>query len=174
MREDNKKPEGRRTICSSSYLHKIFHCHYNDVIMDTIAPQITSLKSPALFIQPFIQTPIKENIKAPRHWPLCGEVTGDQWIPAQMASNAENVSIWWRHHGDDRTILPYYVYSRNTWTSRNACIEKGPSIYLPFYINVLYIQCSNDGIIRPSLVSYQWLAYLLTYHVPCQYHFLTS
>ena len=36
---------------------------------------------------------IKENIKAPRHWPLCGE------FPAQMASYAENVSIWWRHHG---------------------------------------------------------------------------
>ena len=23
---------------------------------------------------------MKENIKAPRHWPLCGEFTGDQWI----------------------------------------------------------------------------------------------
>ena len=23
----------------------------------------------------------KDNIKAPRHWPLCGEITGDQWIP---------------------------------------------------------------------------------------------
>ena len=32
------------------------------------------LKSPAppLFTQPFIQTQFKENIKAPRHWPLCG------------------------------------------------------------------------------------------------------
>ena len=27
------------------------------------------------------QTQIKENIKAPRHWPLCGEFTGDRWIP---------------------------------------------------------------------------------------------
>ena len=34
-----------------------------------------------LFTQPFIQTQIKENIKAPRHWPLCGEFTGDRWIP---------------------------------------------------------------------------------------------
>ena len=24
---------------------------------------------------------IKENIKAPRHWPLCWEFTGDRWIP---------------------------------------------------------------------------------------------
>ena len=29
--------------------------------------------------------------------PLYGEFTGDGWIPTQMASNAENVSIWWRH-----------------------------------------------------------------------------
>ena len=41
------------------------------------------LKSPAsrLFTQSFIQMQIKENIKAPRHWPLCGEFTGDRWIP---------------------------------------------------------------------------------------------
>ena len=41
------------------------------------------LKSPAsgLFTQPFIQTRIKENIKAPRHWPLCGEFTSHRWIP---------------------------------------------------------------------------------------------
>ena len=41
------------------------------------------LKSPAswLFIQLFIQTQIKENIKAPRHWPLRGEFTGYRWIP---------------------------------------------------------------------------------------------
>ena len=29
----------------------------------------------------FIQAQIKVNIKAPRHWPLCGEFTGDRWIP---------------------------------------------------------------------------------------------
>ena len=23
----------------------------------------------------------KKNIKAPRHWPLCGEFSGDRWIP---------------------------------------------------------------------------------------------
>ena len=70
--------------------------HYNDVIMSAMASQITMLR---LFTQAFIQAKIKENIKAPRHWPLWGEesVTGE--FPAQRASNAENVSIWWRHHG---------------------------------------------------------------------------
>ena len=58
------------------------------------------LRSPAsrLFTQPFIQTQIKENIKAPRHWPLCGEFTGTGEFPAQRASYVEYVSIWWRHH----------------------------------------------------------------------------
>ena len=37
--------------------------------------QITSL------IQLFIHAQIKENIKAPRHWPLCREFYGDRWIP---------------------------------------------------------------------------------------------
>ena len=50
------------------------------------------LKSPAarLFTQPFIQTQIKENIKALRHWPLCA---GNSPGTTQMASNAENGSI---------------------------------------------------------------------------------
>ena len=54
----------------------------------------TGFKSPAsrLFTQPVIEAQIKENIKAPRHWPLCGEFSGE--FPAQMASNAENVFYW--------------------------------------------------------------------------------
>ena len=31
---------------------------------------------------------------------LCGEFTGTGEFPAQRASDAENVSIWWRHHVD--------------------------------------------------------------------------
>ena len=58
------------------------------------------LKSPAsrLFAQSFIRVQTKENTKAAWHWPLCGEFTGTDESPTQRASNAENVSIWWRHH----------------------------------------------------------------------------
>ena len=63
--------------------------------MTTVASRITSLAVVYLIIY---QTQMKENIKAPRHWPLCGEFTGTGEFPAQRASNAENVSIWWRHH----------------------------------------------------------------------------
>ena len=52
--------------------------HFSDVIISAMASQI-----PASwwFAQPFRQTQIKENTKAPRHWPLWGEFTGDRWIP---------------------------------------------------------------------------------------------
>ena len=61
------------------------------------------LKSPAsrlFIIQLLVQAQIKVNIKAPRHWPLWGEFTGDRWIPRRKASNAEHVSIWWRHYAN--------------------------------------------------------------------------
>ena len=52
--------------------------HYNDAIMSAMASLITSL---TIVYSTVIQAQIKENIKAPRHWPLCGEFTGDRWIP---------------------------------------------------------------------------------------------
>ena len=52
--------------------------HYSDVIMGPMASQITSLTT---VYSLFIQAQIKENIKTPRHWPSCGEFTGDRWIP---------------------------------------------------------------------------------------------
>ena len=51
--------------------------HYSDVIKGTMASQITNLTIVYSTVQ------IKENTKAPCHWPLC----------AQRASNAENVFI---------------------------------------------------------------------------------
>ena len=66
--------------------------------------------APRLFTQLFIQAEIKENIKAPRHWPLCGEFTGTGEFPTQMASNAENVYIWWRHHVQVRSLC--YLFHR--------------------------------------------------------------
>ena len=47
--------------------------------MGAMASQIPAS---TLFAQPLIQAQIiKENIKSSRHWPLCGEFTGERWIP---------------------------------------------------------------------------------------------
>ena len=52
----------------------------------------------------------KKKNKSPRHWPLCWEFTATGEIPAQRASYAENVSIWWRHHMVDCfPIVSWYV-----------------------------------------------------------------
>ena len=82
--------------------------HYGDVTMGAIASQITNLT--IIYSTVFNQTHIKENnnylrqhrykimgcfLTAQNHYrnsPRTGE------FPAHMASNAENASIWWRHH----------------------------------------------------------------------------
>ena len=69
--------------------------HYIDVIMTTVASQITSLT--VVYSTVYSDTD-KKNIKAPRHCPLCGEFTETGEFPAQRASYAEKISVWWRHH----------------------------------------------------------------------------
>ena len=68
------------------------YVHYNDVIMSTMASQLTGV--------PIVcsRRRSKETSKL-RVTGLCAgnsPVTGE--FPAQKASNAENVSIWWRRH----------------------------------------------------------------------------
>ena len=71
---------------------KIAPKHYNDVIMGTIASQITSLTIVYSIVSVADQRK-HQSSASPAFVPGTGE------FPAQMASYAENVSIWWRHHG---------------------------------------------------------------------------
>ena len=52
--------------------------HYSDVILSVMASQIMGI---SIVYSTVCSAQIKENIKAPHHWPLCGEFTGDRWIP---------------------------------------------------------------------------------------------
>ena len=65
---------------------------------------------------------MKETIKAPRHWPLCGEFTGTGEFPAQRASYAENVSIWWRHHVS-MSVCYLHQLKHEEWYSQEICVE---------------------------------------------------
>ena len=67
----------KRSTQSTPEPSAYFMAHYRDVIMRW------RLKSPPsrLFVQPFVQAQIKENIIALRNCPLWGEPTGDRWIP---------------------------------------------------------------------------------------------
>ena len=99
MRLANLVPTSRRsdTVLERSKLrlppggyHLPQNFHYNDVIMGAMASQITSF---TIVYSTVYSEADKKPIKAPRHWPFCGEFTGSGEFPAQMASNAENVSI---------------------------------------------------------------------------------
>ena len=65
--------------------------HYGDVIMGTIASQITSLA--------IVYSTVYSGADQRKHQSSASL--------AQMASNAENISIWWRHHVCSN--LPYSV-----------------------------------------------------------------
>ena len=73
--------------------------HYNDVKMGAMASQITS---PTIVHSTVYSRRGSKKTSKPRVTDLCAgnsPVTGE--CSAQMASNAENVSIWWRHHVHD-------------------------------------------------------------------------
>ena len=82
-------------LCSLRNSNHVMTCIWfflSDVIMGAMASQITSVT----IVYSIDYSDADQRKHHPRHWPLCGELTGE--FPAQRASNAENVSIWWCHH----------------------------------------------------------------------------
>ena len=73
--------------------------HYSDVIMITMASQITSLM--VVYSTAYSDVDKKKTSKLRVTDLGAGNSPGTGKFPAQMASNAENVSIWWRHHDID-------------------------------------------------------------------------
>ena len=64
--------------------------------MGAIASQVTSLT--IVYSAVYFDADQRKHQK-PRDTGLCAGISpGTGEFPAQMASNAENVSIWWRYH----------------------------------------------------------------------------
>ena len=70
-----------RQVWHHDYISIISYAVDADTDKGVICKQYLSTMTSRLFTQPFIWAQIKENIKAPRHWPLCGEFTGDRPYP---------------------------------------------------------------------------------------------
>ena len=70
--------------------------HYSDVIMSAMASQLTSLKIVCLTV--YLRRRSKKTSKLHVTGLCAGNspVTGE--FPAQIASNTEKVSIWWRYY----------------------------------------------------------------------------
>ena len=72
----------------------MFCMHYDFIVMSAMASQITSLT--------IVYSTVYSDADQWKHQSSASLacVRGiHRNSPAQMASNAENVSIWWRHHG---------------------------------------------------------------------------
>ena len=83
---------------------RLRHGHHNDVIISAMASQINSLT--IVYSTVYSRRRSRKTPKL-RVTGLCegnSPVTGE--FPAQKASNAENVSIWWRHHGAVDSAVP--------------------------------------------------------------------
>ena len=78
------------------------HWYYSDVTMSMMASQIMGITTVHSTV---CSSADQRNIKAPCHWPLWREFTVINEFPAQRTSNAEEVSIWWNHHGATKVIL---------------------------------------------------------------------
>ena len=71
--------------------------HYNNALMSAMASQITNLTIVYLTVYSRRRSKKKSKLHVTGRCEGNSPVTGE--FPAQRASNAENVSIWWRHHG---------------------------------------------------------------------------
>ena len=93
--------------------------HYSDVMMGVMAYRITNLTIVYLTVY------LGEDQRKHQSSASLAFVTGE--FPAQMASNAENVYIWWRHHvisctvKNDDANLDNYHFGTRAWANLWAC-----------------------------------------------------
>ena len=84
--------------CCRTYTRLGWHCYsaLNDVIRSAMASEITCLT--IVYSTVYSRRRSKEALKLHVTGPCEGNAPGTGEFPAQRASNAEKLSIWWRHH----------------------------------------------------------------------------
>ena len=93
--------------------HSPSEFHYSDVIMGTMSSEITSL----IIVYSTVYSGVDHKTSKLCLTGLCAgnsPVTGE--FPAQMVSNAENVSIWWCHHVRCNSNITILLRDRFTGT----------------------------------------------------------
>ena len=107
--------------------------HYSDVIMNAMAFQITGV---SIACSTIYSGRSKKTSKL-RVTGLCEEnspVNGE--FPSQRASNAENVSIWWRYRVNIKTIFPgmdisivnclHNLHNKDVYTGKTTSVYWAP------------------------------------------------
>ena len=145
--------------------------HYNDVMMTTMASQITSITvGYSTVYSDADQRKHQNSTSLAFVWGIYR--TGE--FPAQIASNAENVSIWWRHH--DGAWWPLL------WAAKMAaiCFSRNVSTYgLKFTgvqrMNVAWPKMCTESISGLHVLSkpYGYLGFgsmICSNYIDCVYH----
>ena len=96
--------------------------HYDDVIMGAIASLITSLT--IVYSTGYSDADQRKHQSSASLAFVWGIHRG---FPAQMASNAENVSIWWRHHAMRIVRVIIARYGEDSARSERRVISSGRS-----------------------------------------------
>ena len=111
--------------------------HYSDVIMGVIACQITSL---TIVYSAVYSSTYKKNIKIRVNGLCAGNspMTGE--FPVQMASNTENVSIWWRHH--DKKLMKAGAMN-SLWTAVKKWTRTQSSVII---VNEMLLELKKSGL----------------------------
>ena len=107
------------------YITCITYLHYNDVIMSAISNHRRLDGSLNRLFRHRSRTTSKLRVTG-----LCkgnSTVTGD--FPSQRASNAENVSIWLRHHGLWESVHTRYVELFSSYHQRESYIHIDVHVY---------------------------------------------
>ena len=105
--------------------------HYNDVIMTTTASQITSLT--VVYSTVYSDADQRKHQSSASLAFVRGIHRAGEF-PAQRASYAENVSIWWRHHEHSVVNISLREYSDLTTSCHEStvrCYAKLENIYYP-------------------------------------------
>ena len=117
--------------------------HYGDVIMSTLASQITSLT----VVYSTVYSGSNKKTSKLHITGLCegnSPVTGE--FPAQRASDAENVSIWWRHHGFWPSCSPRVTLDSN-YTEVHGCDLTRHSSWAE------NVDCAHDNVVNVRFLS---------------------
>ena len=106
--------------------------HYDDVIMGMLASQITSLT--IVYSIDYSGGDQRKITPKLRVTGLCvGNSPGS--ILAQMVSNAENVSIWWRHHVQRMAMLLEWNLIKTYWGRVKMAATLQTTFAKPFFLN---------------------------------------
>ena len=120
----------------------------NDVIMSAMASQVTSLTSVYSTVYS------RRRSKKPSKLLVTGLCVGNSPMsgkfPAQMVSNAENVSIWWRHHD--------HLASRLIGTKKNHFFAKSHSSFYLFICSLMLSKTKTRWI-QTSIASFHRAKY---------------